>query len=237
MKIYLGLLIIFLSAQLIHAKVEDLRSASQVLRVTVDKTVLNKPTMSDLSRQLIVTDNGYNIKDDYSVILRNAMDIKKSKPEDRTLIKRSSETNLSPKFEWKSTRTVQTGMVTKTSQFNMDGKNLLVNIKEDKKPAVTKILPGKSAVLPLSALPYFLFNQGRGQIGIPKNLEVFDTTAESFKKISWVYLGTSTEFKKKIYRFEIKGELSMIFNMDSTGRILKIKDFKNYNEFVDSSVK
>ncbi len=226
MKTYLAFVILFLSAEAFSKSV-NIKPQSQDLKLTLDSSVEKKVTSSLINRQFKVTPTGVIVLDDFYMFYHNTKPGKE--PKTSVLkVKYTQETFLSPQFEWKSTRLIEKSNVTRTSQFNVNNKELLVYFQEDKKPVKSKKIAYKENILPINAMPYYLFYQGRNKIGIPTDLMVFSEQNQSVQKIAWVYLGTSFENKKRIHRFEIKGGLSQIIHLDMDGRILKIKDLARH---------
>ncbi len=232
MKTYLAFVIFLFSAEAFSSTV-NIKPQSQDLKLTLDSASQKLVSTSLINRQFKVTPAGFIVSDDFFMFYHNSKPGKV--PTTSTLkVKYTQETSLTPQFKWISTRLIEKANVTRTSQFNVNNKELLVYFQEDKKPVKSKKIAYKENVLPISAMPYYLFYQGRNKIGIPTNLTVFSEQNQSVQKIAWVYLGTSLENKKRIHRFEIKGELSQIIHLDMDGRILKIKDLSGH--YVISSI-
>lgn len=228
LKNYLAVVIFIFCAEAFSYNL-NIKSQSQDLNFISKEFTEIKSYLSVINRQFKVNPDGFVVIDNFYIYFQGIPSGTNSKSS-VLKVKVLNETFLTPQFKWKSTRLIEDSSFTKTSEFIVNGKEVFVNVKVDKKPARSKKITYKDDTLPLNALPYFLFNQGRKKIGIPNDLDIFYEPEQSFKKISWVYLGTSLENKKKIHRFEIKGGLSQIIQMDTDGRIVKIKDLKNFYE-------
>ena len=238
MKFYFGILISLTGLNFCFANDVVIKSAvvkpqTQELRLGFRNFDVKQDFVSNIKRQLKVTLDGLVVLEEYS------LNLKKNNPGNNPKadiaptpvnVKYLSETQLTPKFEWKSTRLIQTSTEKKTALFTVAGKEIIVSSQADASPVKIKKLSYNNNALPLSAVPYFLFNQGRKQIGIPNDLDIFLETEQSLIKTSWVYLGSSLENQKKIHRFEINGGLSQMIYLDAEGRILKIKDLRKFFE-------
>ena len=134
----------------------------------------------------------------------------------------TNETILSPQFQWRSSKRVEVGEMSRTTECQISKNEIFLTTTGNKMTPTQRKISFQGPILPYNSLSYFFYYHGRGPIGVAADLNLFIDERQELVKVSYVYLGTRMIQKKKIYRFEIKGGLTQIMSLEQGGRIFEI---------------